>query len=336
MQESVAPRLGLHAERRYVLPVSEKNLYEVLGVSEDASEKEVRAAYRKLAIKYHPDKNPGDDDAEKRFKEFTQAYEVLSDKQKRQAYDNRLKGGFSGGFDGLDDLFGGGSSFNIEDILGRHGDLFGGFGVPFHARQVQRRGHDVEAEFRIDFRTAAKGGKVEVTLRVPNPANPSGDVKTVSINVPAGIADGSPMRLRGLGQAGVGGGPAGNLILRIRVAEHPTFTRRGNDVLVDMPVPAPVAVLGGKASVETLGGVATVTVPAGAMSGTWMRLKGQGITGGDLLAKILITVPKDPSDAERALYEQLAALEATAEDTDAEDRDSHVEDAQGDEAAPDA
>ena len=289
--------------------MSEKNLYEVLGVASDASDKEIRAAYRKLAIKYHPDKNPDDAAAEARFKEFTQAYDVLSDKQKRQAYDQRLQGGYGGGFEGLDDLFGG-FSFNIEDILGRHGDLFGGRGVPFHARHVQRRGGDVEAELKVDFRTAAKGGKVDVTLRIPSPRNPQGDIKSLAVTVPEGVTDGTPMRLRGLGQAGAGGGPAGDLILRIRVAQHPSFTRRGNDVIVDMPVPAPIAVLGGKTPVETLGGEATVTVPAGASSGTLMRLKGQGIKGGDLLARIQVTVPKKPSDEERALYEQLRDLTA--------------------------
>ncbi len=293
--------------------VSQKNLYEVLGVADDASEKEIRAAYRKLAIKYHPDKNPDDAAAEARFKEFTQAYDVLSDKQKRAAYDQRLRGGFGGGVDDLEDLFGG-FSFNIEDILGRHGDLFGGFGVPFHAQHVQRRGGDVEAEFRVDFRTAAKGGKVDVTLRIPSPGNPQGEVKSVTLSVPEGVTDGTPMRLRGLGQAGMGGGPAGDLILRLRVAEHPTFTRRGNDVLVDMPVPAPVAVLGGKAAVETLAGEATVSVPAGASSGTKMRLKGLGILGGDLIARVMVAVPEDPSDAERALYEQLRDLEASDDD----------------------
>ena len=289
--------------------MSEKNLYEVLGVADDASDADIRKAYRKIAVKNHPDKNPGDDAAEQRFKEATQAYEVLSDTKKRQQYDARLKGGFGGGMDGLEDLFGG-FSFNIEDILGRHGDLFGGFGVPFHARRVQRRGSDVEAELKVDFRTAAKGGKVDVTLRIPSPGNPQGEVKSVAITVPEGVADGTPMRLRGLGQAGMGGGSSGDLILRIRVADDPSFTRRGNDVVVDMPVPAPIAVLGGKATVETLGGEATVTVPAGTSSGTLMRLKGQGIKGGDLLARVQVTVPKSPSDEERALYEQLRDLRA--------------------------
>ncbi len=288
--------------------MSEKNLYEVLGVAEDASDAEIRKAYRQIAVKNHPDKNPGDEAAEARFKEATQAYEVLSDETKRQQYDMRLKGGFGGGMDGLEDLFGG-FSFNIEDILGRHGDVFGGFGVPFHARRVQRRGSDVEAELKVDFRTAAKGGKVDVTLRIPSPGNPQGEVKSIAITVPEGVKDGTPMRLRGLGQAGMGGGSSGDLILRIRVADDPAFTRRGNDLVVDMPVPAPIAVLGGKATVETLGGQATVTVPAGASSGMLMRLKGQGIKGGDLLARVQVTVPKDPSDAARALYEQLRDLD---------------------------
>ena len=160
--------------------MSQKNLYEVLGVPEDATEAQVRSAYKKLAIKFHPDKNPGDEAAEERFKELTQAYEVLTDAKKRQAYDARLRGGFSGGFEDLSDLFGG-FSFNIEDILGRHGDLFGGFGVPFHARRVQRRGSDVEAELKVDFLTAAKGGKVDVSMRFPTPGNPQGEVKNIAV-----------------------------------------------------------------------------------------------------------------------------------------------------------
>ena len=263
--------------------MSEKNLYEVLGVPDDASEADIRKAYRKIAVKNHPDKNPGDEAAESRFKEATQAYDVLSDAKKRQQYDARLKGGF---------------------------------GVPFHARRVQRRGSDVEAELKVDFRTAAKGGKVDVTLRIPTPGNPQGEVKSVAISVPEGVKDGTPMRLRGLGQAGRGGGGAGDLILRIRVAESSTFTRRGDDIVVDMPVPAPVAVLGGKATVETLGGEATVTVPAGASSGMLMRLKGLGIKDGDLLARVQVTVPKAPTDEERALYEQLRDLDADAPSED--------------------
>jgi len=288
--------------------VDQQNLYERLGVAEDASEKDIRSAYKKLAIKFHPDKNPGDAAAEERFKELTQAYEVLTDAKKRQAYDAKLRGGFQGGFEDLQDMFGG-FSVNIEDILGRHGDLFGGFGVPFHARRVQRRGHDVEAELKVDFRTAAKGGSMEVSLRLPVPGSPQGEVKHVTINVPAGSADGTSLRLRGLGQAGRGGGPAGDLILRLRVPEDRRFKRQGRNLTVALSVPIATAALGGKAVVPTLDGEATVTVPPGTSSGAKLRLKGLGIQGGDLFARVQIHVPKELTDAQRTLFEQLRDLE---------------------------
>lgn len=294
--------------------MSQKNLYEVLGVSEEATEEQIRSAYKKLAIKFHPDKNPGDAAAEERFKELTQAYEVLTDAKKRQAYDQRLSGGFSGGFEDLSDLFGG-FSFNIEDILGRHGDLFGGFGVPFHARRVQRRGSDVEAELKVDFLTAAKGGKVDVSMRFPTPGNPQGEVKSIAITVPPGIEDGTPLRLRGLGQAGSGGGPAGDLMLRIRVAPDARFRRKGARLIVELPVSIATAALGGKATVPTLDGEATLTIPPGTSSGSKLRLKGLGIQGGDLLAEIKIVVPKEPTDEQRALFEQLRDIDAADPDT---------------------
>lgn len=289
--------------------MSSKNLYEVLGVAEDASENDIRKAYRKLAIKFHPDKNPDDKQAEERFKEYTQAYEVLSDKKKREDYDARLKGGFSGGVGDLGDMFGDFGSFSIEDLLGRHGDIFGGFGVPFHARQVQRKGSSVEAELGVDFRTAARGGQVQVSLQMPGQRQP----KQVEITVPEGLEDGQAMRLGGLGQPGVGGGPAGDLILRIRVSKDSVFERKGNNLLADVIVPAPTAVLGGKVAVPTLTGEAMLTIPAGATSGTKMRLRGLGIKKADLIARILVGVPKKPTDEQRTLYEQLRELESSAE-----------------------
>jgi len=289
--------------------VSQKNLYDVLGVAEDASEDQIRSAYKKLAIKFHPDKNPDNPAAEERFKELTQAYEVLTDAKKRQAYDQRLKGGFSGGFEDLADLFGG-FSFNIEDILGRHADLFGGYGVPFHARRVQRRGSDVEAELKVDFRTAAKGGKVDVALRLPTAGSPHGEVRNIAISIPAGIEDNTPLRLRGLGQAGSGGGPSGDLMLRIRVTPDARFSRSGSKLVVDLPVPVTTAALGGRATVPTLDGEATVTVPPGTSSGAKLRLKGLGIQGGDLLASVRIVVPRKPTEEQRAVLEQLRDLGA--------------------------
>jgi DnaJ-class molecular chaperone len=285
--------------------VSEKNLYEVLGVPEDATTDQIRSVYRKLAIKYHPDKNPGDAAAEERFKELTQAYQVLTDPKKRQAYDARIEGGFAGGVGDLGDIFGDAfTSFSIEDFLGRHADLFGGFGVPFHARRVQRRGRDVEAELRVDFLTAARGGQVDVRLRLPQ-----GDLKDVTIRIPEGIEDGTAMRLRGLGQASGSGGPPGDLLLRVRVAKDARFRREGSVLHIDLPTPAPVAVLGGKVPVQTLGGEGRVTIPPGTSSGTRLRLKGQGIRGGDLVAHVQIVVPAQPTPEQRRLYERLAELE---------------------------
>ena len=286
--------------------MSSKNLYEVLGVSEDASADDNPKAYRKLAIKDHPDKNPGDKAAEERFKAYTQAYEVLSDQEKRQAYDARLRGGFSGGIGDLGDMFGDFGSFSIEDLLGRYGDIFGGAGVPFHARRVQRKGQNVEAELGVDFRTAAKGGSVQVSLQMPG----HGEPQQVDIAIPEGIEDGKAIRLKGLGQPGMGGGPRGDLHLRIRVSPDPRFRRKGNNLHVDVPVPAPIAVLGGSVAVPTLDGEATLKVPAGSSSGTKMRLRGLGIRKGDLIARLLVQVPKTPTDEQKALYEKLRDLEA--------------------------
>ncbi|MCA9314383.1 MAG: J domain-containing protein [Planctomycetes bacterium] len=290
--------------------MAEKSLYEALGVAEDATAEQIRSAYRRLAIRYHPDKNPGNAQAEERFKELTQAYEVLSDEKRRAEYDRRRKGGY-GPVD-FGDLFGGAGGFSIEDILQRHGDLFGGFGVPFHAGRLKRRGRDMQAELRVDFVTAARGGKTEVSLRVPSLSNPEGEVKRVTLTIPVGAEDGDVLRLGGLGGAGVEGGPPGDLMLTIVVPTHPDFRRVGDDIHVDVHVPAWLAALGGRADVKTLDGTASVKIPVGTSSGRLLRLKGQGIRTGDLLARVLLDVPANPTDEQRALYEQLRDLDEGA------------------------
>ena len=288
--------------------MSGQNFYEVLGVPEDATADQIRAAYRKLAIKYHPDKNPGDQQAEEKFKEFSQAYDVLSDPKKRQAYDTQLRTGF----DGVDfgSTWGDARQFDLNDILEQFSDIFGGIGgVPFHARTMPRRGQDQEAELRIGFRTAVQGGKVSVKLRVPSVGTAAGQTRTVEVTIPEGVEDGTALRLGGLGQAGLQGGSAGDLILRIRIADDPVFRREGKHLHADMHVPAPIAALGGKATVPTLSGEATVKIRPGTSSGTLMRLKGQGIQGGDLLAHVQVTVPQELSEQQKKLYEELRNIE---------------------------
>ncbi len=294
-----------------------KSFYEVLGVGENATQEEIQAAYRKLAVKYHPDKNPGDQQAEEKFKELGRAYAVLSDPGQRAQYDQQLHTGFppegmgDGGFPGYE-------SISTDEILRRFGflfgDLFGGDGgaegfSPFGRRGGPRvarrgRGQDVEASVRVPFRAAALGDKIEVTL------HGSTGTRTLSIRVPEGTVEGATLRLRGQGEPGPGGGPPGDLFLRVHVDPDPTFRLSGHDVEADLAVSAPVAVLGGKVEVRTLGGkVGTVTVPPGTSSGTVLRLRGQGIRGGDHLARVVVTVPKDPTPEARALYEKLRDLD---------------------------
>jgi len=343
-----------------------RDLYEILGVARDAETDDIKKAYRKLALQYHPDKNPDDKQAEERFKEVTTAYEILSDEQKRAEYDEQGRGGFerthAADFEDI----------SVEDILGRHADLFGSlFGSRFHARRpVARRGHDLESEITLDFMTAARGGKVELTLGGGKPcAKCSGSGRSgpevkcatcgggghitrqhrqqgqlfstttacpdcggvglapgsacgvcsgsgivagehrVTVTIPAGAGDATSLRLRGLGGPGLRGGPPGDLLLRLRVAPDQRFRREGDDLHVDVDVPAAVAVLGGKVSVPTLDGNATVTVPEGTSTGGKLRLKGMGIKQGDLYAHVRIKVPSAPTDEQKKLYRRLADLD---------------------------
>jgi len=344
-----------------------RDVYEVLGVARDASPDEIKKAYRKLAVKYHPDKNPGDKAAEEKFKEVSLAYEVLSDPAKREEYDRRGQRGYEQAHEGAFSP----EDVSVEDILGRYGDIFGSFfGPQFHQRQpAARRGHDLETELRVDFRTAALGGKVEVTLgggrpcprcegrgtkgterscgtcggsgRVTRQAREEGQLfsvtsvcpdcggsglepgsacaecngsgvvsgdRRVTVSIPKGARDGQVLRLRGLGGPGTRGGPPGDLLLHLHVKPDPRFRREGRDLHVDADVPAPTAVLGGKVAVPTLEGTATVTVPPDTGAGGTLRLKGQGIDGGDLYVHVRITVPSPANEEQRELYRRLSGL----------------------------
>jgi curved DNA-binding protein len=314
--------------------VAFRDYYDTLGVGRDASEEEIRRAYRKLARENHPDvnKDPG---AEDRFKEIAEAYEVLRDPEKREKYDrlgenwkagDRMGGGAGGpnnggsegfeGFEGFD--FGGGGGggggggfrdvqfeFGGGDFSDFFEGMFGARGGPGggRARGAPRsaRGGDQEAALELTLEEAARGGKRKITL---------GDGRDYEVNIPRGVKNGQRIRLAGEGGRGPGGGPAGDLYLRVRIKPHPRFRLDGRDLHTDLPVTPSEAALGAEVDIQTLEGTTRVKVPPGSSSGRKLRLRGQGMPDprgqpGDLYARVMIHVPKKPSKKERELYEQL-------------------------------
>lgn len=281
--------------------MASKDLYAVLGVSRTATADEIRAQYRKLARKLHPDVNPGDKQAEARFKEVSAAYAVLSDPKKRKLYDEfgdvalqagfdeekaeqlRRMGGLGGGtpfdFGSWSQTFGGDAGF--EDILG---SIFGGrFG-----RRGPRRGADVQAELEIDLPLAVRGGST--TLALPGQGR-------VEVKIPEGAVDGQTLRLAGLGQPGEPGASAGDLYLRLKVAEHPFYRREGDDLHVEVPISIVEAVRGGKVSFPAPTGEVTLKIPPGTQSGQSFRLRGLGARGrsgekGNLYARVVVVLPE--------------------------------------------
>lgn len=348
-----------------------RDYYEILGVDRSASAEAIKKAYRKVAMKYHPDKNPGDQVAEDKFKEASEAYEVLSDAEKKQRYDQfghqafgPGSGGFGGGFHDASDIFeqvfGGG--FNIND-------LFGGGGG--RSRGGAARGADLRYDLEVDFEEAALGSSRTLTLPVSTPCtacsgsgaepgtskqtcptcggrgqvssgggfiqfsqtcptcsgtgeiiptpcrvcNGNGYVKErtkVKLKIPAGVESGSRQRLAGKGEAGARGGPAGDLFIVFHVQDHAFFRRNNLDILLEVPVPFHVAMLGGDIQVPTLHGDARLKIPAGTQNGKLFRLRGQGIQDqahghgkGDQHVMVNIEVPTKLSGKEKKAMEKL-------------------------------
>ena len=276
--------------------------YEVLGLTKDASQEDIRKTYRKLAKKYHPDLNPGDTAAEERFKEISGAFAVLGDEDKRKRYDageldetgaERPEHQFyrqyadadaqhqyhsSAGFEDFADL-----SDLFKDAFSQRGYSRGDFG----GEGLKLRGADVRYNLPVEFLEAALGDKKRVTM-------PDGTVLDVAI--PAGIADGKVLRLKGKGQPGLNGGPAGDALVTVDVRPHRFFEREGNNIAVEVPISVNEAVTGGKIEVPTISGKVKVTVPKGASSGQTLRLRGKGIGGkggrGDQLVRLKIVMPE--------------------------------------------
>lgn len=311
-----------------------KDYYKILGVDKRASEREIKQAYRKLARQYHPDVNPGDKQAEEKFKTINEAYEVLSDSEKRQKYDQlgtsyfrwQQQEGDPRGFDwsqwftqrpgggrvrveygDLDDLFGGGG---FSDFFQ---SIFGGIGGQTRSgRRVRQKGRDYEQPVEITLEEAAHG-----TQRVL-----AADGERITVKIPPGVKTGSKVRVAGKGGPGMGGGPAGDLYLKVKVAKHPTFERQGSDLHCEVPVELHTAVLGGETEVPTLDGNVQLKIPAGTQGGRTFRLRGKGMPHvrnperhGDLYAKVRIIVPRRLSRKERALFKELADLRGTAKET---------------------
>jgi curved DNA-binding protein len=290
-----------------------KDFYQILGVARNAAEKEIKQSYRRLARKYHPDVNPNDKSAEEKFKEVQQAYEVLSDPEKRRKYDQfgeqwqRVSEGGPGGAgftwgqapEGFDFDFGGAASYG--DLF----DLLFGDGAAAGKSRV-RPGRDVQYEIEVTLDDANSGATKRFTV----------NGKRVEVKIPAGVDEGSKIRLTGQGEAGRDG-KRGDMYLIVKMLPHPVFERRGSDLYCEASVPYTTASLGGELQVPTLSGRVTMKIPAGTQSGQSFRLTGQGISKlnskdrGDLYAKVRITVPKTLSAREKQLMEELAAISKT-------------------------
>lgn len=350
--------------------VKERDYYEVLGVSKNATNAELKKAYRRLALKYHPDKNPGDKEAERKFKEAANAYEVLSNPERRKTYDLR-------GRSGLEDMGFHGFESNA-DIFNSFGDIFGDiFGKRFYQERTgPQRGSDLKHDMTISFLEAASGcerqlrfekkeacevckgtGAKSGTSTVCSQCNGTGHVsrqqkslggfftisnpcpicngsgrkignpcshcngegrapktRSLSVKVPAGIKDGSTLRLSGQGEAGIRGGSAGDLYIYVNIASHPYFEREGLDIRCDARVPFTKAALGGEIEVPTLHGKAILKIPRCTQSNQILRMTGEGIQPkngrkGNQLVKIIVDVPKKISDKQEELLKELAKLE---------------------------
>jgi len=267
--------------------------YKILGVERSATEDQIRTAYRRLAKKHHPDLNPGKSEAEERFKQISTAYGLLSDAEKRGRFD-RGEIDAAGNERPPERPFyrsygdsAGRAKYRAEEAFGPD-DWESIFGQAFGERMRRggkSRGSDVRYALTVDFLEAANGAKRRVNLP---------DGRTLDVTIPAGLEDAQILRLRGQGMAGAGGGPAGDALIEVSVAPNRLFRREGNDLIVELPVTLPEAVLGGRVAVPTIKGSVYLTIPPNSNTGTRLRLKDRGIAGGHQYVDLKIVLPPGP------------------------------------------
>lgn len=317
-----------------------KNYYEILGVSRNATQDEIKKSYRKLAKQFHPDANPGDKKAEDRFKDINEAYEVLGDEEKRKKYDMlgsniNFKNGFdfdpsqygfgsryefrgdASPFSDFFNMFFGKNAINLDDLfngLGFGGTSTGGNNYRAHTeRQYTTRNAvfhdsaDIETEMTVTLEEAFFGAENKISIR-----GYDGETKSYLVKIPPGIRDGEKIRLSGLGHLGVNG-QRGDLFIKVKLKEHSKFKLEGSDMVIDLPLAPWEAALGCQVKIQSIDGTLSIKVPPGIQSGQRLRLAGKGYRSGgggrgDLFAEILIMVPQNLSNEERRLFEQFQTV----------------------------
>jgi curved DNA-binding protein len=317
------------------MAIAFKDYYETLGVARGASADEIKQAFRKLARKFHPDVAKNKVVGEAKFKEINEAYEVLGDPEKRRKYDELganwqdmgdggppqggpFRGGGASAQQGAPDFEFDGTGFSdfFESFFGRGSGAFGSSGRSAQfggedGREVSRQGRDVEADILVPLEEALRGAQRKVTLRRPGIDGEAERIDTYKVRIPPGVREGQRIRLAGQGGAGIGGRPAGDLYLRVRLARHPDFTVQDADLHFELDLAPWEAVLGVKVRIPTLDGATSLRVPPGTAAGSKLRLRGLGLpredgSRGDLYAAVRIQTPPAATAEERGLWEKLA------------------------------